>query len=146
MARTAEKVRRSKASAAVASAIASKKSAAASATPLIVGKKRHFKRSTITARSIRRAQVKNHGLDVWVEPFIRAVRAKLAELSPTVPHRLSGSCKRPIVEIIQTRVLDYLINGSRMVNFRDAKKLTARDLEFADKFGRGSNFVHSLPA
>lgn len=151
MARTAAKVRASKASTIVAAKAAAKsvkiasgvaaKSVLSAKNAGAVAKKHRFRRTTLAARSIRRAQRDNHGLNIWIDPCIRALRYFLRELGEG-DRRIANNAKRPIVEILQTRVLGRMIDASRLVKFRKAKTLTVRDLQFGAGYLKGSNFAH----
>lgn len=106
------------------------------ANELSVKKARRFKRTTIATRKIRHMQRKDHGLRLWVEPFIRAIRDYLPN-----DKRIANDCKIPMVHVIQQEVMSTLIDASRLLQYRGAKKLAVRDLRFREGYSCGSNSV-----
>lgn len=95
-----------------------------------------FRLNTKIARDIRYQQKRSHGADLWLEPIIRALRAKL-------PHdfRVSDQAKPAIREVVYSHLMEKMINSSRLLNFRDRKKLTKRIWRFQNIFSQGHNFL-----
>ena len=102
-------------------------------------RKFRYRLNTQIARDIRRQQKRSHGADMWLEPLIRALRAKLPP-----DFRVSDQAKPAIREVVYSRVMEKLINSSRLMVLLNRKKVTKRVLHFESIFSQGHNFIPAV--